>query len=425
MPPSRSREGCRRAPVRKRPLAGPSVRCRARSRSGTSSSGLCMWLNLRAHHRTVGTVYPNEKLIDALTPAYGPCRHMLTHGGGCPESQWSPAAGHVPRGFLGATGELDEVELVMVLAEPGNPKRTENYVGSLAPADLLRRVVDFVHWTYANRDGTVQCVVRWFLDRRFHGMDFDHQLRRVWITQSRLCSLDESGASARTSLYTRCESHYLVAQLRLFPSVPIVAFGGKAQSALRRLKVDVPVFEVPHPSARGSEESRRSEWERAIAELQSREDPRGPTYAGAPRRPAQQWPNSDRQVHQRRTIRDRPQHHEGVAERVTTHDLPEPVAVFLVAAAKAGYEVRWSNRQNLSFLYEGHWLGGWNYKAKHWYLRASAVGEHSSLPSQYGFEPRRNGAHWQRSGRKVPGDATDAFHSVVKALTGVAIPISD
>ena len=368
------------------------------------------------------TVYPNEKLIEVLAPAYGPCRRMLTHGGGCPESKWNPASGHVPRGFLGATGKLDEVKLVMVLAEPGDPKCSENYVGSLSPADMLRRVVDFVHGAYVDRDGTVQRVVRWFLDRRFPGMDFDHQLRRVWITQSRLCSLDESGGSARISLYSRCENNYLAAQLRLLPDVPIVAFGGKARSVLRRLKVDAPAIEVPHSSARGTEESKRGKWEQAIAKLQNREDPRGSTYTGTPDQPAEQWPNPGEHVHQRETIRDRPQHHEGVAEMVRTHDLPEPVAVFLVAAAKAQYEVRWSNRQNLSLLYEGRWLGGWNYKAKHWYVRTSAVGDHGSLPRQHGFEPRRHGAHWQRSGRKMADEATDAFHSVVTTLTGVPIP---
>ena len=130
--------------------------------------------------------------------------------------------------------------------------------GSVAVHDWLSRQFTFGYHS----------TVRWFLDRRFRGMDFDHQLRRVWITQSRLCSLDESGGSARTSLYTRCENDYLVAQLRLLPNVPIVAFGGKAQSVLRRLQVDVPVFEVPHPSARGTEEPKRGEWERAIAKLQ-------------------------------------------------------------------------------------------------------------------------------------------------------------
>ena len=49
-------------------------------------------------------MYPNEELLEVLAAAYGPCRHMLTHGGGCLQSRWSPAAGQVPRGFLRATG---------------------------------------------------------------------------------------------------------------------------------------------------------------------------------------------------------------------------------------------------------------------------------------------------------------------------------
>ena len=131
---------------------------------------------------------------------------------------------------------------------------------------MVRRVVDFVYGTYVDRNGTVQCVVRWFLDRRFCGVDFDDQLRRVWITQSRLCSLDESGGSARNSLYFRCENDYLAAQLRLLPNVPIVAFGGKAHKVLRRLN-SRKAIEVPHPSARTSDKSKRDDWERAIAKL--------------------------------------------------------------------------------------------------------------------------------------------------------------
>ena len=115
-------------------------------------------------------------------------------------------------------GELAEVEFVIVLAEPGNPKPAEGYLGSVAPAALVRRVVDFVHGTHVERDGAVQCIVRWFLKRRFPGMDFDEQLRRVWITQSRLCSLNQSGASYREPLYLLCRDDYLAAQLQLFPA---------------------------------------------------------------------------------------------------------------------------------------------------------------------------------------------------------------
>ena len=113
------------------------------------------------------TVYPNDALIEVLAPAYEPCRHMPVCGGRCRQSHWEPANGHMPRGFLGATGELDEIELVIVLAEPGDPKGTEKYLDELAPSDTVRRVVDFVHETYVNQEdrrvhGKVQRVIRWF-----------------------------------------------------------------------------------------------------------------------------------------------------------------------------------------------------------------------------------------------------------------------
>ena len=108
-------------------------------------------------------MYPNEELINVLAPAYGPCPHLLGNTTACPQSRWESTAGHVPRGFLGATGELGEVELVIVLAEPGEPKRArlgnpgrrESYVDALEPTDMLRRVVDFVYGTYVERNGTV------------------------------------------------------------------------------------------------------------------------------------------------------------------------------------------------------------------------------------------------------------------------------
>ena len=345
-------------------------------------------------------------------------------GGRCPESQWNPANGHVPRGYLGATGELDEVELVIVLAEPGDPKRTEKYVDDLPPSDMVRRVVDFVHGTYVDRDkpvhGTVQRVIRWFLDHRFCGMNFEQQLRRVWITQARLCS--RSPGSYTPAFYQLCGDACLAAQLRLLPNVPVIAFGNKADEALRRL--NVRATKVPHPSARSSNESKCDKWKRTIADLQNREDPPASTCTGALRPEDRQWPNSNGQVCPREAIRDRPRHREGVGN-AKIHELPDPVAAFLTAAAKAGYEVRWWNRQNISLLYDGRYLGGWNYKAEHWYVRTTALGVRSSLPHRHGFEPKRNGTLWQRSGKTTPKEATDAFDSVIKELVCVEIPNSD
>ena len=54
---------------------------------------------------------------------------------------------------------------------------------------------------------------------------------------------------------------YLAAQLRMLPTVPIIAFGDKADEALRRLSFRAT--KVPHPSARASNESKPVQWERS------------------------------------------------------------------------------------------------------------------------------------------------------------------
>ena len=370
-------------------------------------------------------MYPNEALNKVLAPAYEPCRHMRVFGGRCPQSRWNPTNGHVPRGFLGATGELDEVELVIVLAEPGDPKDTEKYADELPSSDTVRRVVDFVHETFANRKdrrvhGKVQRVIRWFLDCWFGDMDFEHQLRRVWITQARLCSRGPGPYS--TAFYQPCGDAYLAAQLQLLPDVPIIAFGDKAEKALQRLHIQAT--RVPHPSERKSNASKCAKWTQAIEKLQRREDPRPSTHTGTPRGDERQPQDSSEQVLPREAIRDRPQGRER-AQCVTTDEIPKPVAEFLTAAAKAEYEVRWCNRQNISILYDGRYLGGWNYKANHWYVRATALGPRRSLPHQHGFEPRRNGTVWVRSGKATPREATDAFHAVIKELEGVTITVPD
>ena len=66
------------------------------------------------------TVHPrmNPKIEGVILKAYGPCPALA---GACSEMQWDPARGHVPREFCGATGDLDEVKLVIVCAEPGDP----------------------------------------------------------------------------------------------------------------------------------------------------------------------------------------------------------------------------------------------------------------------------------------------------------------
>ena len=62
---------------------------------------------------------PSQELIDVLEPAYAPCSGFSDKCRGV--ARWCPAAGHFPRGFIGAFGDLDEVKVVIVVAEPGDP----------------------------------------------------------------------------------------------------------------------------------------------------------------------------------------------------------------------------------------------------------------------------------------------------------------
>jgi len=64
---------------------------------------------------------PNEQLVDVLLPAFGPCRYIDVCSASCRQAKWLPEVGHIPRGFLGATRQLSDVEVVMVFAEPGHP----------------------------------------------------------------------------------------------------------------------------------------------------------------------------------------------------------------------------------------------------------------------------------------------------------------
>ena len=99
---------------------------------------------------------------------------------------------------------------------------------------------------------------------------------------------------------------------------------------------------------------------------------------------------------------------------------PPRVLALLQAAERAGYRVRWENRQNTSLMHNGRFVGGWNRIARHWYIRDSAVGKNAALLRKHGFtlHSRASGQrHWQLAG--VAG--ASAFRSVVGDLTGVPI----
>ena len=171
---------------------------------------------------------PCVELRELLLPAYAPCAHF---GGACAGSaRWQPEKGHVPRGFVGALGSVDEVELVLVAAEPGDPLPGESYEGS-DPIDFLERCAEEAYRDFEGMANPFHRNIRSILDECFPGLDFLHQMRRTWITDAYLCSAPVEAGNVPAASWKTCARSYLLPQLRLLEDRAIVALGRKASNA--------------------------------------------------------------------------------------------------------------------------------------------------------------------------------------------------
>lgn len=208
---------------------------------------------------------PNTALLAVLLEAYRPCRNFGT----CREAQWNPARGQIPRGFLGATGELTDVELVMVFSEPGHPHADESHNTDLDPLGTLDSGLRHTYHCYKTRTDPFHRNVRWFMSQLYPDLSFDDQLRHVWLTEGRLCSIDvEIGATKDRT----CADHYLARQLELLPNATVVAFGSKAKHYLRRMDTDwLGAYALAPPGA--NHRPARPSWEAAITEVEARRAP--------------------------------------------------------------------------------------------------------------------------------------------------------
>jgi hypothetical protein len=144
--------------------------------------------------------------------------------------RWRPADGHVPRGFAGATGELSEVELVLVSAEPGDPHPEECHTGL-----HMQSAYDYAMTVLQQgRDLYHKNILR-ILNMCWPGLRFEQQMRKVWLTDSVLCSAREEGGSVTRPASLTCGLRYLRPQLALFPTALVVALGNKSAARLRQL----------------------------------------------------------------------------------------------------------------------------------------------------------------------------------------------
>lgn len=205
---------------------------------------------------------PDDKLSELLRAAYLPCSNF----GVCAEARWAPESGHIPRGFLGATGALEDVELVMVFAEPGHPHPGEIYDSTDNPDTLLENGMHHAYESFANGTDLFHRNVRWFMGQLYPDLTFDEQLRYVWLTDGRLCSIDNEIGGQRDH---RCAERYLRTELEMLPNATVVAFGGKAHDYVRRLKVEhVKAYALAPPGANHT--PARPSWDKALELVKSR-----------------------------------------------------------------------------------------------------------------------------------------------------------
>ena len=272
----------------------------------------------------------------------------------------------------------------MVFPEPGNPKPCETYDGNLTSRCLMERVVQQVYSYYQDHASRFHRGVRNFLDLIYPELNFDEQLRHVWITEGRLCTVTGSESSSR------CVPQFLRRQLSLFSGVSVIAFG-RAQHYLTSL--DIPYLKVLHPTARKKESTILSNWQQAIDAVKLQNSSKNPKSVPSPVR---------------------------AKKHSTTLHLPRVVGAFFDTATKTtGYRVECGKLQVMLY-HDGNKLGGWNTKERHWYFSKVAASGHSKRMRQNGFRwlERSNGHGWWQIDDE---DSTGAFRSVVEELTGVSV----
>ena len=100
-------------------------------------------------------------------------------------------------------------------------------------------------------------------------LTYKEQMRKVWMTESVLCSATVEGGRVRRVASVECGKRYLLPQLSLLSHALVVALGRKAQERLRAIGHTkfLAAFAVAPPgcSFAGAQES----WDRIPKELRS------------------------------------------------------------------------------------------------------------------------------------------------------------
>lgn len=188
-----------------------------------------MELDIGSAKQVAVSYRPAEEIAEILRPAYRPCDGFE---GGCKGvARWDPASGNVPRGFVGAFGYLTDVEVIILLAEPGNPHSGETYSGS----DKLETTCAYTFEALRQGQDLFHRNLRYLLGRLFPGLSLEDQLRRAWVTETYLCSAPREAGPVDRVAEKECATRYLARQLDLLRDRPVIALGGKAHGRARRV----------------------------------------------------------------------------------------------------------------------------------------------------------------------------------------------
>ncbi len=207
------------------------------------------------------TPIPNTQIRDSLKPAYYPCPGF---GGACREMRWKPECGHVPRGFCGATGEITDVKVVLLCAEPGDPHKGENHIGS-NPNDILNKVYSYAYYCFESKKDLFHCNVRQIMDLLWPSESFNDQLKKTWITDSVLCSAQKEGGHVSKNIARECQHRYLEPQLKLFPGAFVIALGNKAYNRIGYLKNNFIIIKAYAAAPPGCNSSKAiASWKEAV-----------------------------------------------------------------------------------------------------------------------------------------------------------------
>ena len=194
---------------------------------------------------------PAKRLVEILQEAYCPCRGFKGQCKGT--ATWAPKEGHVPRGFVGALGSLEEVEVVILTAQPGPPLPEEpGLYSQTGKGELLERTCQHTLECFRHEHETYHEGIRYLLDQIFlPNRCLEDQLRKAWITQTYLCSAPGGDSRNVLSLAGReCAGRYLAPQLTLFKDLPVIVLGGEAQKRARYVPGVQNLIEALSPNAR-------------------------------------------------------------------------------------------------------------------------------------------------------------------------------